>query len=139
LEEVPAVTAMRLDEIHLIFFRRVCWTPALVLQGLCFNVPFLFRPRSSLITWVRSTSLSKWTIWNRVNEDLNGCSRVNLLFHSVFRLFRIDKSELLKAALWRRTGMRTWPNVFVNGRHIGGNEATKAAYREGKLIQWLQG
>jgi glutaredoxin 3 len=37
------------------------------------------------------------------------------------------------------TGQRTVPNVFVNGKHIGGNDQVQRAFREGTLATDLAG
>ena len=31
------------------------------------------------------------------------------------------------------TGLRTFPNVFIGGKHIGGNDSTQALNRSGAL------
>lgn len=36
------------------------------------------------------------------------------------------------------TNQRTVPNVFIGGKHVGGNDATQALHREGKLMAMLQ-
>ena len=43
------------------------------------------------------------------------------------------QSELLKM-----TGQRTVPNVFVKGKHLGGNDDTQRAAADGTLSQMLQ-
>jgi glutaredoxin 3 len=37
------------------------------------------------------------------------------------------------------TNQRTVPNVFVNGKHLGGNDATQAAIKDGSFMRMLQG
>jgi len=44
---------------------------------------------------------------------------------------------LLQAALTAFSGQRTVPNVFVNGKHIGGNDDTQTLFRSGKLQEML--
>jgi glutaredoxin 3 len=39
--------------------------------------------------------------------------------------------------LYRMTGQRTVPNVFVQKQHLGGNDETQAAARSGRLQQML--
>ena len=39
--------------------------------------------------------------------------------------------------LYNMTGQRTVPNVFVRGKHLGGNDETHAAARNGKLDELL--
>jgi glutaredoxin 3 len=36
------------------------------------------------------------------------------------------------------SGQRTVPNVFVRGRHLGGNDDTHRAHRTGQLAKLLQ-
>ena len=43
----------------------------------------------------------------------------------------------MQEELLRMTGQRTVPNVFVNGKHIGGSDLTHAAARSGKLQELL--
>jgi glutaredoxin 3 len=46
--------------------------------------------------------------------------------------------DAIQAALLKKTGQRTVPNVFVAGQHVGGNEETKQAQKSGKLAQLIQ-
>ena len=39
--------------------------------------------------------------------------------------------------LYRLTGQRTVPNVFVNGQHVGGNDDTQHAHKTGILDHML--
>jgi len=39
----------------------------------------------------------------------------------------------IQAVLLDLTKQRTVPNVFVNGKHIGGNDATQAAIKDGSF------
>lgn len=43
----------------------------------------------------------------------------------------------LQTTLLKMTGQRTVPNVFVKGKHIGGNDDTQAAVKKGKLQEML--
>jgi glutaredoxin 3 len=38
----------------------------------------------------------------------------------------------------RATGLRTVPQIFIHGRHVGGYEELSALDREGKLEAWLE-
>ena len=40
-------------------------------------------------------------------------------------------------ALYKMTGQRTVPNVFVRGKHLGGNDEAHAAARNRKLDELL--
>jgi glutaredoxin 3 len=44
----------------------------------------------------------------------------------------------MQAELQKLTGQGTVPNVFVNGKHIGGNSDTQAAYKNGVLQEMLK-
>lgn len=48
-----------------------------------------------------------------------------------------DDGPELQMALFKMTGQKSVPNVFVNGQHIGGNDDTQAAAKEGKLQEML--
>ena len=52
-------------------------------------------------------------------------------------LFIPEKANLVKEALFKKTGMKTWPNVFINQHHVGGYDDTIYAYRDGTLRQLL--
>ena len=43
----------------------------------------------------------------------------------------------LQQELYRLTGQRSVPNVFVNNKHIGGNDDTQSAYKNGTLQDLL--
>jgi glutaredoxin 3 len=47
-----------------------------------------------------------------------------------------DGSEI-QDALKEWTGQRTVPNVFINGKHIGGCDDTMALNNDGKLVSLL--
>jgi glutaredoxin 3 len=49
----------------------------------------------------------------------------------------IKSGDLIQDELHKMTGQRSVPNVFVNGQHVGGNDATQAAARSGKLQELL--
>ncbi|WRX20116.1 Glutaredoxin - like 10 [Theobroma cacao] len=51
-------------------------------------------------------------------------------------VFQGDGSEI-QAALAEWTGLRTVPNVFIGGKHIGGCDVTTTLHEEGKLIPLL--
>eukprot|EP00590_Aulacoseira_subarctica_P004760 CAMPEP_0172425384 /NCGR_PEP_ID=MMETSP1064-20121228/31736_1 /TAXON_ID=202472 /ORGANISM="Aulacoseira subarctica , Strain CCAP 1002/5" /LENGTH=51 /DNA_ID=CAMNT_0013168197 /DNA_START=249 /DNA_END=404 /DNA_ORIENTATION=+ len=43
----------------------------------------------------------------------------------------------IQAALAELTGQRTVPNVFIKGKHLGGNDKTQAASKSGELKKML--
>ena len=45
--------------------------------------------------------------------------------------------SLIQDGLYKMTGQRSVPNVFVNGKHLWGNDDTQAAARSGKLQELL--
>ena len=49
----------------------------------------------------------------------------------------MDEGADIQAALLAMTNQRTVPNVFVNGKHIGGNDATQAALKDGTIKKLL--
>ncbi len=58
-----------------------------------------------------------------------------------FKEYAIDKEEegnLMKQALIEITQQRTVPNIFINGRHIGGYSDLKELDESDKLKQMLE-
>lgn len=43
------------------------------------------------------------------------------------------EGDTIAAELMKLTGLRTFPNVFIGGKHIGGNDSTQALNRSGAL------
>jgi glutaredoxin 3 len=56
----------------------------------------------------------------------------------VHELDQVKNGDAIQQELARMTGQRTVPNVFVNGKHLGGNDDTQGAYSSGKLAKMLQ-
>mmetsp|Transcript_9313 Transcript_9313/g.13182 ORF Transcript_9313/g.13182 Transcript_9313/m.13182 type:complete len:139 (+) Transcript_9313:131-547(+) len=59
------------------------------------------------------------------------------------QIFELDLQEendgqLIQSELLRVTGQRTVPNVFIHGKHIGGNSDLQELANSGKLSQVLQ-
>merc|ERR1739838_155246 len=48
-----------------------------------------------------------------------------------------DKMVELQAALYKRSGQKTAPNVYVKGQHLGGCDDTMQAYTEGRLLDMI--
>ena len=90
-----------------------------------------------------AVSASKCVIYSKTTCSY--CQSTKRLFEAmrcecdVIELDQVPRGTELHAALARYTGQRTVPNVFVRGTHIGGNDATQAAYREGRLQEMLDG
>jgi glutaredoxin 3 len=56
----------------------------------------------------------------------------------VYELDNMDNGADIQSALLDISGQRTVPNVFVKGKHLGGNDDTQAAARSGKLEEMLK-
>ena len=75
------------------------------------------------------------------------CTRTKDLFRdvgagkdvAVFELDNMENGDAIQGALLAMTKQRTVPNVFVKGQHIGGNDDSQKAAREGKLQAMLGG
>jgi len=71
------------------------------------------------------------------------CSDCKALFDQMqqpYLAIELDQREdgdELQAALLSLTAQRTVPNVFVGGRHLGGNDETQEAARTGRLAELL--
>ncbi|HEV7464285.1 MAG TPA: glutaredoxin 3 [Methyloceanibacter sp.] len=58
-----------------------------------------------------------------------------LEFEEIDVAFDAEKrSEMIERAM----GLRTVPQIFIHGRHVGGYEELSALDREGKLEAWLE-
>lgn len=55
----------------------------------------------------------------------------------VIELDQVDGGDDIQRALMAISGQRTVPNVFVKGEHLGGNDDTQAAAKNGKLQKML--
>eukprot|EP00270_Netrium_digitus_P004833 TRINITY_DN1621_c0_g1_i1.p1 TRINITY_DN1621_c0_g1~~TRINITY_DN1621_c0_g1_i1.p1 ORF type:complete len:103 (+),score=22.04 TRINITY_DN1621_c0_g1_i1:120-428(+) len=73
------------------------------------------------------------------------CARVKKLLKSLgakMKVIELDTEEdgnSLQSALASWTGQRTVPNVFIDGKQIGGCDDTVAVHNAGKLVPLLQG
>ena len=52
-------------------------------------------------------------------------------------LNEMDDGNEIQDSLLELSGQRTVPNVFIKGKHIGGNDDTQRAKREGTLEEML--
>ena len=57
----------------------------------------------------------------------------------IIELDTMDNGSEVQAALLDISGQRTVPNVFIKGKHMGGNDDTQAAARSGKLAKMMEG
>merc|ERR1711892_541485 len=68
------------------------------------------------------------------------CTKIKQLFDSlkieyqVLELDQISDGPAVQAALAEKSGQRTVPNTYINGKHIGGCDASKEAARLGKKV-----
>ena len=72
------------------------------------------------------------------------CTKAKDLFSSlnvpgtkVYELDNMDNGADIQKALLDLTGQRTVPNIFINKKHLGGNDDAQAAYRSGKLQEMI--
>ena len=56
----------------------------------------------------------------------------------IIELNELENGPEVQSALLDISGQRTVPNVFVKGKHLGGNDDTQAAARSGKLEEMLK-
>ena len=56
----------------------------------------------------------------------------------IFELDVLEGGDTIQEYLQKMTSQRTVPNVFVKGKHIGGNDKTQAAYTSGELSKLLK-
>uniref|UniRef100_A0A2C9UL89 Glutaredoxin domain-containing protein n=1 Tax=Manihot esculenta TaxID=3983 RepID=A0A2C9UL89_MANES len=57
-----------------------------------------------------------------------------------FRVIELDEESdgaEIQSALAQWTGLRTVPNVFIGGQHIGGCDSTLDKYQKGELLPLL--
>lgn len=71
------------------------------------------------------------------------CTKTKTLFtdkgvdFKVHELNKMDEGDDIRDALLEMTGQKTFPNVFINGQHVGGNSETQDAESSGKLDELL--
>ncbi|XP_062151410.1 glutaredoxin-like [Alnus glutinosa] len=71
------------------------------------------------------------------------CVNVKQLLNQLganFKAIELDTEsdgKEIQSALAEWTGIKTVPNVFIGGNHIGGCDATTALHKEGKLVPLL--
>lgn len=56
---------------------------------------------------------------------------------SHYCVFCVDNGSDLQAKLLAKTGQRTVPNVFINGKHIGGCDDTSKLFSSGQIKTML--
>ena len=71
------------------------------------------------------------------------CTATKTLFQDlgvnakVIELDTMENGSDIQASLAEFTGQRTVPNVFIKGKHLGGNDKTQAANKSGELKKML--
>ncbi|EEF51979.1 glutaredoxin [Ricinus communis] len=71
------------------------------------------------------------------------CNRVKQLLTQLganFKIIELNEEadgDDIQAALAQWTGLRTVPNVFIGGKHIGGCDSTLDKYQKGELLPLL--
>ncbi|XP_021650679.1 glutaredoxin-C1 [Hevea brasiliensis] len=71
------------------------------------------------------------------------CNRVKQLLTQLgasFKVIELDEESdgaEIQLALAEWTGLRTVPNVFIGGKHIGGCDSTLETYQKGELLSLL--
>ena len=63
-------------------------------------------------------------------------TKLNVQFETI-ELDVVKEGDQIQTALQELTGQRTVPNVFVNGQHVGGCDATLAKIADGSLQKML--
>jgi glutaredoxin 3 len=85
---------------------------------------------------------SKVTIFSKSTCPF--CRKTKSLFdglgqeYTAIELNELENGPQLQATLLELTGQRTVPNVFVNGKHLGGNDDTHRAAASGTLAELLK-
>lgn len=73
------------------------------------------------------------------------CHKVKDIFKGInapYKAYELDLEEngaAIQDALLAKTSQKTVPNVFINGKHLGGASDTEAAFKDGRLQQLMSG
>ena len=71
------------------------------------------------------------------------CKKTKKLFNklgveaTIYELNEMDDGADIQDALLELSGQKTVPNVFINGKHVGGNDDVQAANKSGELAELL--
>lgn len=96
------------------------------------NIDFIKSENSSnqVVVWSKS-----YCPYCKATKKLfNSMEGVTVVVHEIDQM---QDGYRLQQDLYRLTGQRSVPNVFVNGRHVGGNDDTQWAHKTGKLRDLL--
>jgi glutaredoxin len=75
--------------------------------------------------------------------SINSCAATRKLFNElgivakIIELDVVDDGAAIQDALAELTGQRSVPNVFIKGNHVGGNDKTQEAHKNGDLQRLL--
>merc|ERR1712232_191560 len=91
----------------------------------------------------KENSSNQVVIWSK--SYCGYCAATKRLFDSIgdsvqvacHELDRMPNGSAIQNELATMTGQRSVPNVFINNQHLGGNDDTQAAYRNGTLAKML--
>jgi len=61
-------------------------------------------------------------------------SQINVVVHE---LDKLDNGSDVQKTLQQMSGQRTVPSVWIDGKFVGGNSETQAAYKSGQLYELL--
>ncbi|XP_043230315.1 thioredoxin reductase 1, cytoplasmic-like [Amphibalanus amphitrite] len=70
-------------------------------------------------------------------EQVKDLLRTHRIPYSALELDLIDNGPAVQTILFERTGQKSVPNVFINGRHLGGCDKTVEAHADGTLQAML--
>lgn len=88
-----------------------------------------------IVVWAKS-----WCPHCRASKDLlQITSQLKHMDVAVHDIDKLPNEEAIQKELLALTGQNTVPNIFVNGKHLGGNSDLQTDFRSGKLERLLQG
>jgi len=102
-----------------------------------------FSPEEAKTLILSTIGESKVTIFSKTYCPF--CDNTKKLFRTlgedaeILELDRRPDGGIIQEELAKMTGQRSVPNVFVHGRHMGGNDDCQALARSGKLQEMLKG
>lgn len=75
-----------------------------------------------------------------LNSFFSYCKRAKELFSGLNVVFgdveldKVENGDAIQDELANMTGQRTVPNIFINGKHVGGCDAVHKLHEEGNLL-----
>ena len=55
-----------------------------------------------------------------------------------FQEILVDENQEARAEMERKSGRQSVPQIFINGKHVGGYDDLKVLYDKGELDSWLK-